>query len=117
MPRRPISVWPSSDVVAPQIGGCGCCSGFGSTRRFGSDQYLPWSSTSSFVQQSTMWPSASRHIGRVSFGSMPKPSSSRRVAERPVPNSTRPSESRSSTATDSAVRTGWLYGRGSRRTP
>jgi hypothetical protein len=39
---------------------------------------------------------------------MPKPSSSARVAERPVPNSTRPSDSKSSTATDSAVRTGWL---------
>ena len=34
-----------------------------------------------------------------------------------MPKSTRPSETRSSTATDSAVRIGWLYGFGSRRTP
>ena len=40
-----------------------------------------------------------------------------RVDERPVPKSTRPSEIRSSTATDSAVRTGWLYGFGISRTP
>ena len=40
-----------------------------------------------------------------------------RVDELPVPNSTRPSEMRSRTATDSAVRMGWLYGFGSRRTP
>ena len=51
---------------------------------------------------------ASCHIWRLSAGSMPKPSSSARVAERPVPRSTRPLEIRSSTATDSAVRTGWL---------
>jgi hypothetical protein len=95
-------------VVADQIGGCGCWSGFGSTRRFGSDQYLPWNSHSSWVQQPTMWSSASESIGRVSAGSIPKPSSSSRVAERPVPSSTRPSEIRSSTATLSAVRTGWL---------
>ena len=49
-------------------------------------------------------------IGRVREGA-------RRVVERPVPKSTRPPEIKSSTATDSAVRTGWLYGFGSRRTP
>ena len=61
--------------------------------------------------------SASSHISRVSCGSMPKPSISARVDERPVPNSTRPSLTRSSTATLSAVRIGWLYGFGSSRTP
>ena len=60
---------------------------------------------------------APHSTSRVSCGSTPKPSSSARVDERPVPNSTRPSESRSSTATDSAVRIGWLYGFGSSRTP
>jgi hypothetical protein len=117
MPSFPICRWPSRLVVAPQIGGWGSCSGFGSTRRRGIDQYSPSNSYSSFVQQPTMCPSASRHMGRVSRGSMPKPSSSSRVAERPLPSSTRPSESRSSTATDSAVRTGWLYGFGISRTP
>jgi hypothetical protein len=64
-----------------------------------------------------MCSSASDHMARVSCGSMSKPSISARVDERPVPNSTRPSESRSSTAADSALRIGWLYGFGSRRTP
>ena len=41
----------------------------------------------------------------------------RLVDDRPVPNSTRPSEMRSSTEADSAERTGWLYGFGNRRTP
>ena len=87
------------------------------TRRFGIDQYFPSSATSSCVQQATMCRSASSHIARVSVGSIPKPSSSARVEERPLPNSTRPFETRSSTAADSAERTGWLYGFGSRRTP
>ena len=117
MPRLPISRWPSTLEVAPKIGGCGSWSGFGSTRRFGIDQYFPSRETSSCVQQATMCRSASSHIARVSVGSTPKPSSSARVDERPVPNSTRPFEIRSRTAADSAERTGWLYGFGSRRTP
>src|SRR5438270_6736148 len=43
-------------------------------------------------------------MSRVSSGWIPNPSSSALVADRPEPNSTRPSLSRSSTATDSAVR-------------
>ena len=95
-------------VVADQIGGCGSWKGLGSTRLFGMRQYSPSNSYSSCVQQPTMWSIASESIWRVSWGLMPKPSSSIRVAERPVPNSTRPFEIRSSTATLSAVRTGWL---------
>ena len=100
--------WPSGLPVAPHTGGCGAWSGFGSTRRFGSCQCLPENSASSSVQHVTMWPTASCHISRVWFGWRPKPSISMRVEERPVPNSTRPSESRSSTAALSAERTGWL---------
>ncbi len=95
-------------VVAPHSGGCGFCHGLGCTRRLGICQYSPSNSYSSLVQQPTMCPTASCHICRLSAGSMPKPSSSARVAERPAPMSTRPFDSRSSTATDSAVRTGWL---------
>ena len=95
----------------------GCCIGLGCTRRSGIDQCLPSNEYRSLVQQPTMWPIASCHISRVSLGSTPKPSSSRRVDERPVPKSTRPPEMRSSTATLSAVRTGWLYGLGISRTP
>ncbi len=78
------------------------------TRRLGMFQKRPENSYSSLVQQPTTWPMASCHMARESAGSTPKPSSSIRVADRPVPKSTRPSEMRSRTATDSAVRTGWL---------
>src|SRR4029079_2771417 len=33
MPRWPISSWPGRLLVAPKMGGCGCCSGFRSTPR------------------------------------------------------------------------------------
>ena len=49
MPCFPISLWPGMLLVAPKIGGCGSCSGFGSTRRFAPmRQYLPsaWYSSS-----------------------------------------------------------------------
>ncbi len=118
MPRCAHLLVAAGLLVAPKIGGCGCCSGLGSTRRGAPmRQYLPSAWYSSSVHAPTMWPSASRHCSRVSSGSTSKPSSSARVDERPVPKSTRPSEMRSSTATDSAVRIGWLYGFGSRRTP
>ena len=90
------------------MGGCGFWSGLGWTRRLGICQYFPENSYSSLVQHPTTCSMASCHMARVSAGSTPKPSSSARVADRPVPKSTRPSEMRSRTATDSAVRTGWL---------
>ncbi len=116
-PSSPTWAWPSSDVVAPHSGGCGFCQGLGCTRRRGICQNSPSNEYSSLVQQPTTCPMASCHMRRLSPGSMPNPSSSARVAERPVPRSTRPPESRSRTATDSAVRTGWLYGFGISRTP
>jgi hypothetical protein len=114
-PSSPIWRWPSSLEVAPQIGGCGATAA--SVRGARRAPVPPSNSNSSFVQQPTTHSIASRHMSRVSCGSMSKPSSSARVDERPVPKSTRPSESRSSTATDSALRTGWLYGLGISRTP
>ena len=62
-PRDPIWAWPSSLVVAPHSGGCGCCSGLGWTRRRGICQYFPENSVYSLVQQPTTWPIASCHIG------------------------------------------------------
>ena len=47
-PSSPTWRWPSSDDVAPQIGGCGSWSGLGCTRRFGIDQCSPSNSYSSF---------------------------------------------------------------------
>ena len=72
------------------MGGCGFCQGLGCTRRRGICQYSPANSYSSFVQHPTMCSIASCHMRRLSPGSTPKPSSSARVAERPVPRSTRP---------------------------
>src|SRR5665647_1328342 len=69
-PNSPTCRWPSSLVVAPQIGGWGCCSGLGWTRRRGICQYLPSKAYSSLVQQPTMCSIASRHIWRVSDGSV-----------------------------------------------
>ena len=61
-PSSPTCRWPSSELVAPQIGGCGCWIGFGCTRRGGIDQCSPSNSYSSLVQQPTTWPIASCHI-------------------------------------------------------
>ena len=99
------------------MGGWGFWRGLGNTRRLGMDQCSPSNSYSSLVQQPTTWRMASSHWPRACEGSIPKPSSSARVEDRPVPKSTRPPLIRSSTATDSAVRTGWLYGLGMSRTP
>ena len=60
-PISPTCLWPSSEDVAPYIGGCGLWRGFGWTRRRGIFQYSPSSSTSSFVQQLTTCPMASAH--------------------------------------------------------
>ena len=49
---------------------------------------------------------ASRAIARFSRAGIPKPCNSRRVAPSPMPNSTRPSDNRSSVASPSAVRAG-----------
>ena len=50
--------------------------------------------------------SASSHIVRLSAGSMPNPPSSPTDDDSPVPNSTRPLDSRSSVETRSATRAG-----------
>ena len=51
---------------------------------------------------------ASSHISRFSSGLTRNPSSSVRDADSPVPQSTRPSETRSRVAMRSATRAGWL---------
>jgi hypothetical protein len=48
----------------------------------------------------------SRHMARRSAGVTPKPSSSARDADSPVPHSTRPLETRSRVASRSATRAG-----------
>ena len=53
--------------------------------------------------------SASSTCSRLRARSTPKPPSSAADDDSPVPNSTRPSETRSSVAMRSATRAGWLY--------
>ena len=103
---------------ATQSGGCGFWTGLGTTLRTGIAKYLPWqpgygSIASMFATCSVV----SRHIARRSAGSMPKPSSSARDADSPVPQSTRPLDTRSSVASRSATRAGWLYTGGMRTIP
>ena len=81
--------------------------GFGITFRHGIEKNFPskpgyGSITNMFATCSTH----SRHIARFSCGEMPKPSSSAREADSPVPKSTRPFETRSSVAIRSATRAG-----------
>ena len=108
MPKEPTMWWVSSLPAAAHMGGHGFWSGLGITRRRGIDQYSPSKLYSSFIQQPAMCSTASVHMARVSLGSMPKPSSSARLLDRPVPNSTRPPLITSRVAADSAERTGWL---------
>ena len=108
---------PSGLAVACHSGGWGCWNGFGTTFRCGILNSLPSHSISSSVQAFTMNSSASSCCARVSCGLIWNPSSSVRVADRPVPNSSRPSHRWSSVAAISAARIGWLYAMGRRRTP
>ena len=107
-PFRPAISWLAGLVEAIHRGGCGFWSGFGSTRRGGTRKCVPSQENTSVVHAPTITSRASSHMPRVSWGSMPKPSSSSRVAERPVPNSRRPSHTQSSRAAISAARIGWL---------
>ncbi len=52
--------------------------------------------------------SPSSHASRLVSRSMPKPRSSASDDDSPEPNSTRPSDTRSSMAMRSAMRAGWL---------
>ena len=97
----------------PRSAGAAVCIGLGSTRRFGMRPVL------ALELVLVVRPAADDVPDRLAATSprvvrdrCRSPRARARVDERPVPKSTRPSEIRSSTATDSAVRTGWLYGFG-----
>ncbi len=110
----PIPSWAARWMVlrfehATQSGGCGFCTGLGMTLRAGIEKYFPWKpGYGSITIMSATCSTVSRHMARRSLGSMPNPSSSAREADSPVPNSTRPFETRSSVAMRSATRAGWL---------
>jgi hypothetical protein len=91
------------------MGGCGFCTGFGSTSRGGIEKWRPsWPGYGLCDSMMATCATASSHISFFCFGSMRKPSSSIREADSPVPNSTRPFDTRSSMAIRSATRAGWL---------
>ena len=99
---RYVSGWPQ----ATHIGGCGFCTGFGSTVSPSTLWNLPLKITSSSAMRRGISSTPSIHRSRVSAGSTSNASSCRRRVERPVPNSTRPLLTRSMVATLSATRTG-----------
>ena len=109
MPLRAATRIVSRFVQAIHMGGWGFCSGFGSTLRQGMEKCSP--SKPGYGSRTIMLATcsaASRLMARFCLAGMPKPPSSRRVAPSPIPKSTRPFESRSSVASPSAVRAGWL---------
>ena len=84
-PRSPTWAWPSSLVVAPHSGGCGFCQRLGLHPAPGHLPELAGELVLLVGPAAHDVPMASCHMRRLSAGSMPKPSSSARVAERPVP--------------------------------
>ncbi len=115
MPLRAANWIVSRRLQATQSGGCGFCSGFGTTLRGG-------------MLQNSLVPAGERlldeHPRDRAHGVLPhrracgsrstrKPPSSAADDDSPVPNSTRPSEIRSSVAIRSATRAGWLTAGGS----
>ena len=108
MPQRPARSMVSSCEQAIQIGGCGFCSGLGRTLRRGMSKYLPWCSLPPSLNIGKIACTASSNTARLSSMERPNGSSSVMEALSPMPNSQRPLLSRSSTATRSATRAGWL---------
>jgi hypothetical protein len=94
---------------ATHSGGCGFCTGLGTTLRGGIVTYLPSTPVNGVsVRQRTAVSRPSSHASRLVTGSTWKPPSSASDDDSPEPNSTRPPDTRSSVATRSAVRAGWL---------
>ena len=110
----PMPFWAARRIVsrreqATHSGGCGFWTGLGTTLRGGILTYspsTPVNGCSTMQRSATSRPSS--HCSRFSAGSMPKPASSASLDDSPEPNSTRPFDTRSSIATRSAVRAGWL---------
>ena len=107
MPLCAASLIVSRREHATHSGGCGFCSGLGTTFRGGivtNRPSTPAKGSSTIIR--TITSRASSHCSRLDSRSTPNPSSSGPLDVSPVPNSTRPSETRSSVATVSATRAG-----------
>ena len=110
MPFSAASRIVSRRLQATHSGGCGFCTGLGTTLRGGIVHELAVDAGERCLghaaDRGLRDPPATRRASR--NGSMPKPPSSASLDDSPLPNSTRPSETRSSMLTRSAVRAGWL---------
>ena len=94
---------------ATHSGGCGFCTGLGITLRGGIVTYVPSTPVNGVsAMQRTAVSNPSSHASRFSAGLTRKPPSSASLDDSPLPNSTRPPDTRSSIDTRSAVRAGWL---------
>ena len=94
-------------VQAIHMGGCGFCTGLGSTLRQGILNERPSKPGYGVITiMLAICSAASSAMARFSLAGMLKPPSSSRVAPSPMPSSARPLETRSSMATASAVRAG-----------
>ena len=109
MPLRAANWIVSRRLHATHSGGCGLWSGLGTTLRGGMLQNsLSQPANGSSTNMRAIAGIASSHISRLRLRSTRKPPSSAAEEDSPVPKSTRPSEIRSSVATRSATRAGWL---------
>jgi hypothetical protein len=80
----------------------------GSTARVGIEKNSPSQPKRSSIHICGIACTNSSHVFLVTSGSARNPPSSVHVAERPVPNSSRPPDRMSNTAARSATRIGWL---------
>ena len=104
----------SRRLHATHSGGCGFCSGLGTTSRTGIRNCSPsWPAKGDSTNMRVTASSASSHWSRLVARSTRKPPSSASDDASPVPKSTRPSDTRSSVAMRSAMRAVWLKLNGS----
>ena len=99
----------SRRLQATHSGGWGFCTGLGTTLRGGmltNRPCTPPNGVSVMQRMATSRPSS--QASRLVSWSTPNPASSASEDDSPEPNSTRPSDTRSSMAIRSAVRAGWL---------
>ncbi len=108
MPHSPALAMVWMLEQATHSGGCGFWRDFGMTLRAGKSWYWPWNSQSSLVNIGRIARTASSQRSRLSRTRVPNGCSSAGPVASPMPNSTRPPESRSSVETFSATRCGWL---------
>ncbi len=108
MPRSAASRSVPGEVTVTHSGGCGSCTGLGTTGRSGKENVVPSYAVRSSVQSLGSTCTYSSQEIFVLSGSALNPPSSVMVEARAVPTSRRPPETMSSTAARSATRMGWL---------